>query len=126
MRARPWRTAHQIVATLVRTAIDDGIKPDDVTSEHLDRATVEYPDYGKPLALPTDVIRDAMDPRRMVNRRTLISGPAPVRVREEIERSRRLVIDDAKRVQGRREKLKTASENMEKAIDALVDITSQN
>jgi argininosuccinate lyase len=125
-RGLPWRTAHQIVATLVRIAIDDGIKPDDVTAEALDRAAVDYPDYGKPLALPTEVIQDAMDPRKMVNRRTLIGGPAPVRVREEIERSRLLIVDDVKSVRERREKLKTASEKMEKAIDALICAPSQS
>jgi argininosuccinate lyase len=125
-RGLPWRTAHQIVATLVRIAIEDGIKPDDVTSEYLDRAAVKYPDYGKPLALSTGVIQDAMDPHQMVNRRTLIGGPAPIRVREEIERSRRLIIDDAKKVRLKREKLKMASEKMEKAIDALVGYPFQN
>ena len=122
----PWRTAHQIVATLVRIAIEDGIKPGDVTSEYLDLAAVKYPEYGKPLAMPTGVIQDAMDPRQMVNRRTLIGGPAPVRVSEDIERSRRLIIDEAKRAQLKREKLKTASEKMEKAIDALVGYPAQN
>jgi len=47
----PWRTAHQIFATLVRTAIEEGKKPQEVTEDYLDRAAREYTDYGNPLGL---------------------------------------------------------------------------
>jgi argininosuccinate lyase len=122
----PWRTAHQIVATLVRTAIKDGVKPQEVTGEYLDRAAVEYPDYGKPLGLDVKIIQNAMDPRQMVNRRILIGGPAPERVREEIKRSRCLMMEDYERVRVKRERLKTASERLEKAIDELISSISQS
>jgi argininosuccinate lyase len=116
----PWRTAHQIVATLVRVAIGDGKTPRDGTTELLDEAAKEYPDYGKPLGLSDDVIRRAMDPREMVNRRTLIGGPAPVRVRKQISESRELLKHGRAGVEARRVALFEAAEKLEKAIDTLV------
>jgi argininosuccinate lyase len=116
----PWRTAHQIVATLVRVAISEGKTPKDVTTELLNEAAEEYPDYGEPLGLSDEIIRRAMDPREMVNRRTLIGGPAPVRVREQISESRELLKHERAEVVARRVALSEASEKLENAIDALI------
>jgi len=116
----PWRTAHQIVATLVRVALSESVKPGEVTGEYLDRAAEMYPDYGRPLGLSDEAIRAAMDPREMVNRRTLVGGPAPVRVREEIGASRGLLARERSGVEARRRALAEAAEGLERAIDALV------
>jgi argininosuccinate lyase len=116
----PWRTSHQIVSTLVRLAIGEKKTPQDVTSEFLDRAALEYPDYGKPLGLGDEVIREAMDPREMVNRRTLIGGPAPVRVREEVQRSRELLGKNRGKIRSMRNELTEAAGLLEKAIDDLI------
>lgn len=116
----PWRTSHQIVATLVRLAIAEKKTPQDVTSEFLNRAAVEYPDYGKPLGLGDEVIREAMDPREMVNRRTLIGGPAPVRVKEEIQRSRELLGKNREKISSLHEGLTAAEGLLKKAIDDLI------
>jgi argininosuccinate lyase len=116
----PWRTAHQIVATLVRMAINEGKTPQDVTEEYLDKAATQYPDYGKPVGLSTERIQRSMNPRDMVNRRTLIGGPAPVRVREEIAKSRNLLGKDIAKVKAKRNKLQTAAKKLEKAIDTLI------
>jgi len=116
----PWRTAHQIVATLVRVAISERKTPQEVTEQYLDRSAEEYPDYGKPLGLGTDIIQRAMNPREMVNRRTLFGGPAPARVTEQIAESRKLLLVDRARVEAKREKLAEAADTLEKAIDALI------
>jgi len=118
----PWRTAHQIVATMVRHAIEEGTPPRDVTEEVLDRAAKEYPDYAKPLGLNTEIIQKAMDPRAMVERRTLIGGPAPVRVRETIVESRERLKQDRVTVKSLKKKLEASSEKLEKAIDDLIGV----
>ncbi|MFA9437434.1 MAG: lyase family protein [Candidatus Bathyarchaeota archaeon] len=116
----PWRTAHQIVSTLVRLAISEKKSPKDITSEFLNRAAVEYPDYRKPLGLPDGLIQEAMDPREMVNRRTLIGGPAPVRVKEEIQSSRKLLEKNREKVKTLLAGLAEAERKLEKAVDALI------
>ena len=61
-----------------------------------------------------------MDPREMVNRRTLIGGPAPIRVREEIQSSRKLLEKNREKVKTLLAGLAEAERKLEKAIDALI------
>lgn len=117
----PYRTAHQIVATLVRIAINEGKTPKDVNSQFLDRAAKEYPDYGKTLDLSDELIIKSMNPREMVNRRTLIGGPAPIRVREQIKKNRKLLKQRRTRMVTRRQPLAEAAVLLEKAIDSLLN-----
>ena len=117
----PWRTAHQIVATMVRHAIDEGSVPGDVTEEVLDRAAEEYPGHAKPLGLSTAVIQEAMDPRAMVDRRTLIGGPAPIRVKETIAESREQLKGNRKTVKTLKGKLEASAVKLEKAIDDMIE-----
>ena len=105
----------------MRLAKNEGKKSQDVTGEYLDRAAKEYPDYGESLGLSTRIIQDAMNPRLMVERRTLVGGPASVRVREEIAASYRLVQADSARIEDRRRRLGEAAEKLEKAIDTLIE-----
>jgi len=116
----PYRTAHQIVATMVRMGIEEGIHPKDVTTNYLDRASMEYPDYGKPLGLSTQSIQDAMDPVQMVSRRTLIGGPAPIRVKEQLAVSRKHLITEDDSIRKRHQTLAEAAIKMEKSIDTLI------
>ncbi len=116
----PWRTAHQITATLVRVCIEEDITPQEVTPELIDRCAKMVPEWGKPVGLSTEAIGRAIDPRAMVERRNLIGGVAPVRVREQITRSRELLERDNGRVEEKRKRLAEAAGKLEKAIDAII------
>ena len=116
----PWRTAHQITATMVRMAISEGKAPQDVTEQYLDRAAMEYPDYAKSLGLSSEAIQRAMNPKDMVYRRTLIGGPAPERVAEQIAESRKLLQLHRLGVEAKRKKLDEAADKLERGIDALI------
>src|SRR5690606_29941874 len=82
----PFRTAHQIVAILVRIGISKGITQTGVTSPLLDEAAVEY--MGTPLELGDEMIAEALDPDNSVRARKLTGGPAPERVEIDINRAR--------------------------------------
>lgn len=114
----PFRTAHQIVAILVRIGIARGLTQTAVTSALLDEAAVEY--MGKPLNLPDDVLRQALDPAICVQARQLTGGPAPERVREDIARASRRCGADEAALALLGERLAAADDHLEKAIDALV------
>jgi argininosuccinate lyase len=116
----PWRTAHQIVATLVRHAIEEGTTPKEITEETLDRAALEYPGFEKPLGMSTALIQEAMDPRAMVERRILIGGPSPVRVKETIGDSWERLKGDRETVGALKERLEVSAERLEKAIDEII------
>jgi argininosuccinate lyase len=119
-KSLPWRTAHQIVATLVRIALEEGKAPRDVTPSFLDRAATEYPDYSKPLGLSEETIQYAMDPWMMINRRTLIGGPSPKRVREQIDESRKLLKVKRDKTKSKRRALHEANLKLENAIDNII------
>jgi hypothetical protein len=71
--------------------------------------------------MSTALIQEAMDPRAMVERRTLIGGPAPVRVKETIEDSREKLKGDRDTVETLKKRLGASAEKLEKAIDELID-----
>lgn len=116
----PWRSAHQITATLVRICIEEDKTPQEVTPELIDRCAKMVPEWGKPIGLSADAIRRAIDPRAMIERRSLIGGVAPVRVKEQIAKSKELLERNNDRVDVKRKKLAEAAWKLEKAIDAII------
>jgi argininosuccinate lyase len=118
-RGLPWRTAHQITATLVRICIDEDITPQEVTPGLIDRCAKMVPEWGRPVGLSTEAIGRAIDPRAMIERRNLIGGVASVRVKEQITKSKDLLRWDKGRLATKRKKLAEATGKLEKAIDAI-------
>ncbi|MBJ2152864.1 argininosuccinate lyase [Paracoccus sp. IB05] len=114
----PFRTAHQIVAILVRIGISRGLTQTAVTSALVDEAAMEY--MGQPLNLGDDAVRRALDPASCVEARQLTGGPAPARVREDIARARQLAARDEAGLGEMAERLSAAADRLETAIDTLI------
>jgi len=114
----PWRTAHQIAAVLVRLALEEGKKPEDVDTAFVDRAAREY--IGNDLSLSSEAIREALDPLRAVRARTLVGGLAPVEVRRQIDGCYTSLDCDRKTLRALRRKLEESAEKLERAIDAIL------
>lgn len=118
-RGLPFRTAHQIVAILVRLGIERGLSQTGVTSALVDEAAMEY--MGNSLALPEESIRRALDPMECVKARTLTGGPAPERVEEDIARARDKFAADRGTLDTLDERLAESSRRLEQAIDQIVN-----
>jgi argininosuccinate lyase len=116
----PWRTAHQITATLVKICIEERKTPKEVTPELIDKSAKLVPEWGKPIGLSMKAIERAIDPRAMVERRNHFGGVAPIRVKEQIAMSREQLEHDNRRVKDKRMKLAKAVNRLEKAIDAII------
>jgi argininosuccinate lyase len=114
----PWRTAHQITAILVRTALERGKKPADVDTAFVDQAAREY--IGEPVNLSDDSIREALNPLRAVKARTLFGGTAPTEVKRQIDRCYVQLREDGESLAGQRKKLTEAAEMLEQTIDSIV------
>jgi len=56
----PFRVVHGVVGRAVRIAVEQGIAPEAVTTELLDQAAEVT--IGRPLSLPEDFVRQAVDP----------------------------------------------------------------
>lgn len=114
----PFRTAHQIVAILVRIGIGRGLTQSGVTSALLDEAAVEY--MGKPLELGDALLKQALDPAACIRARILTGGPAPERVEEDIARAQARRRDDEETLKAIETRLAAADKQLEDAIDAIL------
>ncbi|WGF90747.1 argininosuccinate lyase [Marinivivus vitaminiproducens] len=81
-----FRMAHNIVATVVSKAIEQGRRADEITAADVSEASREL--FGQPLQLSEVTLRGALDPVQNVARRTVAGGPAPDVVAAMIARRR--------------------------------------
>lgn len=117
-RGLSWRTAHQITGILVRICRERGLGPSQVDSGLLDEAAAAY--FGKPLHLDPVSLRNALDPGRFVEARTLLGGPAPVESRRRIRRFREGLKRDRMTVLHMQRRLGAAAEELERAVDSII------
>ncbi|HET7097525.1 MAG TPA: argininosuccinate lyase [Casimicrobiaceae bacterium] len=114
-----WRDAHQILARLVREAIDKGRSQEDVTAADIDRAAQSV--MGRTLGVTNEAIRSAVDPRQSVeNRRVVAGSPAPADVDAQASAARAALADDNARIDVLVARQRAASERLEAAIDAVL------
>jgi argininosuccinate lyase len=85
----PFRVAHQIVGRTVSRAIEEGLKPSDITPEYID--TVAYEFTGEYLELDNELVKKSLDPQDVVRSRKVVGGPAPEVVKESISLLRTFV-----------------------------------
>jgi len=112
-----FRTAHRIVGKLVRSCLERGISPADVTPAMVDEAARAI--LGKPLALSPDTVRNALDVTQILKSRTLPGSPGAKEVQRMLkERARRLAREEAWRA-GRARSLAAAARTLEAAVRRL-------
>ncbi len=112
-----FRTAHHVVARLVRNAVRDGVTVEAVTGAMLDAAAQET--LGRPLGLATPWVREQLDPARFLEALATEGSPSPREMakqladaegrltrhrawresrRQQIEQGRRLLAEAVRRV----------------------------
>ncbi|MFA5026544.1 MAG: hypothetical protein WC713_01605, partial [Candidatus Methylomirabilota bacterium] len=112
-----FRTAHRIVGKLVRSCLEQGISPADVTPAMVDEAAVAI--GAKPLKLSPETVRNALDVAQILKSRTLPGSPGAKEVQRMLkERARRLAREEAWRA-GRARSLAAAARTLETAIRRL-------
>ncbi len=87
-----FRMAHNIVAGVVREAIDAGKTAVEITAADLERMSEKL--FGKPLGASDKAVAGALDPARNVRIRTVLGGPAPANVRKMLAVRRRQIARD--------------------------------
>jgi argininosuccinate lyase len=78
-----YRTAHGIVGTAVRLAVEAGAPPGTIPAEFLDKAARAA--LGRPVSLPADAVASLSDPSAIVATRTGTGGAAPEVVRAMLD-----------------------------------------
>jgi argininosuccinate lyase len=118
LRDLPWRTAHQIVGILVRLCEERGLGPDAVTPARLDEAAVLY--HGEKAGLDAAQIREALDPQRFIEARTIRGGPAPTESLRQAGLLAGGLADDEAAVDGIKRRLAESARRLESAIDSIL------
>lgn len=113
-----FRTAHQIVGRLVKTAIEQRKKPLEITGDMVDKAAEEI--IGRRLALGDDKVRRAIDPVEFVNSRVTTGSPNPNEVRAMLKDARDELNHEREWLVARREKLVSTKNKLTAATDALL------
>ncbi|MFZ4405998.1 MAG: argininosuccinate lyase [Paracraurococcus sp.] len=110
-----FRMAHNVVALVVRDALEAGLTADAIRSADLDRAAAAL--FGRALAIPEAAVAQALDPAANIRARTVLGGPAPAEMARLLAaRHARLAAETATlegiahRVAGARDRCLTAAQ----------------
>jgi argininosuccinate lyase len=74
-----FRDAHHVVGGVVRSAMDQGLAANEITSAMVDEAAREV--IGRPLGLPAATVATCLDPTQAVAAHRTVGGPSPHEVR---------------------------------------------
>jgi argininosuccinate lyase len=113
----PFRTAHGIVSQLVQSALAQGLEPGDVTAALLDEATEAV--IGRPLGLPEETVRQALDPFHFVQVRTRPGGPAPATMRVWLDKAGSVLTSDRDWLAAEKTRQRHAAEVLDAQAEAL-------
>jgi argininosuccinate lyase len=114
----PFRAAHQVVGSLVRKAIEKGLKLSEVSLSLINEVSMEV--IHKQLKLTEKSLRNATDPRINVERRASLGGPAPIEVERMVDDRSMKLMETEKRQISRLEKYRNAANQLEKTIDEII------
>jgi argininosuccinate lyase len=113
----PFRQAHQIVGTVVSRLSAEGKDPADLTPGLLDEACRAI--AGRALPLSPEQVREALDYRLAVERKSLPGGPAPAEVRRVAAAQGAQAAMQRDRLQGIEERWSTARDALKEAVRAV-------
>lgn len=113
-----FRMAHNIVGKVVREVIEAGRTALDIDADALESASQSL--FGRALGISNEVVRNALDPMENIRLRTIVGGPAPVRMQEMVaRRATALELDDGT-VRATVDRTARADERLESMVAALI------
>ena len=113
----PFRQAHEVGGEVVRQAIADGLRPEDVQPEAVQAHVADI--AGMRITIDSEALRDALDVDSIVASRTN-GGPAPVSVREDAEMLKADLQSLSARLAQKHETLARAAQNLDARAQALL------
>jgi argininosuccinate lyase len=110
----PFRTAHGIVGRLARGSGNPSL-------EDVDRASVEM--IGKKVSamgLTKQMLADAKDPAKNIERRKIIGGPAKATVRKKITTEQKKLATDDDRLASLQKQMQNSNDELTKAAKSIM------
>ncbi|MCB4820673.1 argininosuccinate lyase [Roseicella aerolata] len=93
-----FRMAHNVVALVVREALEAGRSAETLRGADLDRAAEAL--FGRPLGIPEEAVAQALDPAANIRARTVQGGPAPAEMARMLEARSGALVRDAAAAEG--------------------------
>ncbi|MGL4966188.1 MAG: argininosuccinate lyase [Inquilinus sp.] len=109
-----FRMAHNIVGRVVRETIEAGKTAAEIVSADLDAAAMAL--FDRPLAIPAEVVRKALDPAENLKTRSVTGGPAPERMAEMLVRRRATLAQDLDAIAAVRRRVAAADAELDAAV----------
>jgi argininosuccinate lyase len=114
----PFRMAHTITAALVAEAVSKGMDPSSIDSRLLDEISLKI--YGRPLGIPDDIVKSALDPIKVVEARRTIGGPSPIEVQRMISDRYGKISEAYEVIGGLRRRLDEADRRLRAIVDSMI------
>lgn len=111
-----FREAHHVVGGVVRMAMDAGLPAHQIDSAMVDVCALEQ--LGHALNLPTQKVRDCLDPTANVQARNSAGGPALTSLQPSLLRAAARIATERQANQARRERLAAAHDRLQAATRA--------
>lgn len=119
----PFRTAHKIVGVLVRRLVEEGLKPEDATSEMLKEAAEEV--AGLSLKVSEKDIKMSVDVSNFVKTHSVCGGPSPMEVQRMISSRRNMLSSMSTQVAEIEAKMVIANKNLNSLVEKLCQTADQ-
>jgi argininosuccinate lyase len=113
-----FREAHEIVGYLVRTALDQGLSASSITSEMVEEAGRHV--LEREVSMSQTLVSDSLSPRRNIEVRSNVGGPAPEQVQEMIKAARKSCSEHRSEISRFRERWSWSREKLDQAVDEIL------
>lgn len=112
-----FREAHHVVGAVVREALDRHLPACEIDSAMVAKAALAH--TGRTLHLDAEAVAKCLDPIEGVAARTAAGGPAPARVRAQVERQLSSLTHDLEAIATQRAAVATSRDALKAALQAL-------
>lgn len=110
--------ARALAAMTARAAIEQGIEASGITPQLIDANALLA--VGRELGIEVERLGPYLAPRRFLERRTALGGPAPTATRDTLERERTIVLADERWRQETADRLHVALAGLEREVAAIL------
>ncbi len=120
----PFRTAHKVVGALVRKLVQEGLNPEDLTSEMLGEVAKEVASIN--LKVDEDDIKSSIDVINFVKMHNVLGGPSPIEMRKMIRSRRGILSFSRTQIAKMKEKITDANKKLNDLVERLVAQLNNN
>mgnify|MGYP000861437408 CR=1 FL=1 len=113
-----FREAHEIIANVVGNMCERGLTSEDINAAAIDE--VSQRDFGFATKLTDELVREALDPCRVVADKKAQGGTAPEEVNRQLDLIEKAIESDAAQLAARQKLVSEAGEKLTQAVEKII------